>query len=612
MQPVPYRLAFPLITLALAAGHTFAQTPAEESPSAAKQAGEEIVGHVLKPQPVSLSPDQLSLPAGFSLNEFARDLVNPRMLAVSEDGTVYVTRRDLGDVVMLRDTDGDGDADQRRVVANRPNLHGIAIDGKTVYLVTIKELYRTTIQNDGSFAPLERLIDDLPDAGQHPDRTIVIGSDGALYISVGSTCNSCAENNPENATILKVQPDGSSRKVYASGLRNTIGFGFEPESNRLYGMDHGIDWLGDNVQQEELNLIREGRRYGWPYIYADGNPNPADKPPGGLTPEQWAQQSVNPVGLYVPHAAPMQMVFYTGQQFPETYRGDAFVAMRGSWNRKPPSGYEVLRVRFEAGRPVAFEPFVTGFLSEQDGQWTQSARLAGIAQAADGSLLVSDDAGGVIYRISYDESAAAGAEPTERAPTNAEGAWVGMLDDQQQNREQRPPRSDKLASELLEHEGAELQLTSSAFQAGASIPDEHAAEQGDVSPALSWQAGPEGTQSYVVIAEDPDAPGASPFVHWLLYDIPADTTTLNTGIPGMPRLPQLGGALQGQNDRGTLGYYGPRPPKGDEPHHYHFQVYALDSKLSLPFGVTRSRLLEAMRDKVIASGTLVGTYQREK
>ncbi|UAW99825.1 YbhB/YbcL family Raf kinase inhibitor-like protein [Halopseudomonas nanhaiensis] len=599
--------ALPLII----SGAAVAQDPVQEQTDDLKASEVEIVGHVLQPAETSVSPDQLAVPAGFEVNVFAEDLVNPRMIAVSDDGTVYVTRQKTGDVMMLRDTDGDGTADERRIVANRPNMHGIAIDGNTVYLVTIKNLYRTRILEDGSFEPLERLLDDLPDAGQHPNRTVVIGPDKALYLSVGSTCNSCNEANPENATMLQVKPDGSSRKVFASGLRNTIGFGFEPETGRLYGLDHGTDWLGDNVQHEELNLIREGSRYGWPYVYDDGKPNPADAPPGGISHEQWAQRSVNPVGLYVPHAAPMQMAFYTGQQFPDDYRGDAFVAMRGSWNRKPPSGYEVVRIHFESGRPIAFEPFVTGFLTQDGDQWTRSARLAGLAQAGDGSLLVSDDSGGIIYRVSYSADAAQSAEPVQMTPTNPEGAWVGMLDDQQVNRQERPPASSKLATDLLQHDGPGLQISSAAFEPETSIPAEHVAEEDDISPALSWQAGPEGTQSYVVIMEDPDASTASPFVHWLLYDVPADVTELSPGIPGMPRLTQLDGAYQGQNDRGTLGYYGPRPPKGENPHRYHFHVFALNSKLGLPFGVGRTPLLEAMRDKVLASGTLVGTYQRQ-
>ena len=308
MKPV-----LPLFALSLlASGLVHAQTPpVPEQLKDAKFSNVKIDGNVVQPQAQEPSASGLSVPPGFEINVFAKDLVNPRMIAVSDNGTVYVTRRDIGDVLMLRDTNQDGEADERKVVANRPNMHGIAIDGDTIYLLTIKSLYKSTIKADGTLEPLTRLLDDLPDAGQHPNRTLVVGPDKNLYVSVGSTCNACAEYNPENATMLRVKPDGSSRKIFASGLRNTIGFGFEPAKGGLYGLDHGIDWLGDNVQHEELNLIQAGKRYGWPYIHGDGKVNPPDQPPGDLTHQDWADQSVNPVGLYVPHAAPMQMAFYT-------------------------------------------------------------------------------------------------------------------------------------------------------------------------------------------------------------------------------------------------------------------------------------------------------------
>ena len=345
------------------------------------------------------------------------------MIAVAGDGTVYVTRRTVGDVVMLRDADGDGAADgPPTVVASRPGMHGIAIDGETVYLVTVKDVYRTRILDDGTFAALELLADDLPDAGQHPNRMVVVGPDGMLYLTAGSTCNACAEPNPENATMLRMAPDGSSRTIFASGLRNTIGYGFEPETGEVFGMDHGTDWLGDNEQHEELNQIVEGNRYGWPYVFADGMYNPQDYPPGGITMPEWEARSAEAIGLYTPHAAPMQLAFYTGEQFPEEYRGDAFVATRGSWNRRPPSGYEVVRVQFEDGRPVGFEPFVQGFLvQEPGGEWGHLGRLCGLAQTPDGALLLSDDTNGVVYRIAYQGAGGArGRAPG--APTNVDGA----------------------------------------------------------------------------------------------------------------------------------------------------------------------------------------------
>lgn len=579
-----------------------------EDPEAANVA---IVGHVVEPEQIEPTAERIArlrMPAGFTVSVFARDLVNPRMMAVADDGTVYVTRRTVGDVMMLRDTDGDGVADQQRVVASRPNMHGIAITGSTMYLVTIKDLYRTQIRADGTLGPLEHLVDDLPDAGQHPNRTVVVGPDGMLYLSVGSTCNACSEANPENATMLRVSPDGTSRTIYATGLRNTIGFGFAPGGGALFGMDHGIDWLGDNEQHEELNQIVEGAKYGWPYIYADGKYNPQDEPPGGISMAEWAARSARPLGLYTPHAAPMQMAFYTADRFPQEYRGDAFVAMRGSWNRERPSGYEVMRIRFQDGRPVGLEPFVTGFLVQEGGRWGYLARLAGLAQARDGSLLLSDDANGIIYRIAYQGAGAGGAAGGPGAPTNVQGARVGMTD----ATAPRPPADTpaQLASALLGGSDPSLRVTSPAFANDARIPETYGAEGQNVSPPLQWSAGPAGTRSYAVLMEDPDVERDPPFVHWLLYNVPADVTSLDEAVPGAPRLQKPRGALQGRNERGSVGYFGPRPPKSDPPHHYHFQVFALDTVLDLPHGASRAELLAAMRGHVLAQGRVVGTFER--
>lgn len=348
---------------------------------------------------------QLRLPDGFRIQKFADNLENPRMLAVADDGSVYVTRRQKGDCVLLRDTNGDGKADVRKVVARKPMLHGVVLRGNKVYLATVKEVYVADRKANGNLGALRQVLGGLPDGGQHPNRTLAFGPDGMLYVSVGSTCNACPETSPESATIVRANPDGSGRAVYASGLRNTIGFGWHPVSKQMFGMDHGIDWLGDDEQKEELNQIVAGGRYGWPYVYADGKFNPADDPKKdkGITRTDWAKMSREPELLYTAHSAPLQMAFYTGGQFPGEYKNDAFVAMRGSWNRKTPSGYEVVRVKFDAhGRPLAIEPFLSGFLIKQpDGNYAHFARLAGLAVARDGALLVGDDTNGVIYRVAY-------------------------------------------------------------------------------------------------------------------------------------------------------------------------------------------------------------------
>jgi Raf kinase inhibitor-like YbhB/YbcL family protein len=595
-------------------GHGHPRGHAEVEPVSAqlkdpKAADVTIVGHVLEPKklPTKDLLRNIALPRGFEIKIFADGLVNPRMIAVANNGNVYVTRRDVGDVIKLEDTNRDGVADNQEVVANRPGMHGIAINDDTVYLVTVNDIYKALIQPDGKFGPLERFVDDLPDGGQHPNRTLTLGPDGLLYVSVGSTCNACDETNPESATILQMNTDGTGRKIFASGLRNTIGFDFEPESGRLYGMDHGIDWLGDNEQHEELNHIVKGKQYGWPYIYDDGKFNPQDEPPGDISLQEWASRSIEPVGYYTPHAAPMQMTFYTGTQFPGDYRGDAFIAMRGSWNRKPPAGYEVARVRFDAGKPVKFEAFAQGFLSRKGDHWAHHGRLAGLAQTKDGALLLTDDTNGIIYRIAY-----TGAHKTNRPlgpPTNSMGANVRVI-----NVDSLPtggPRQDDLASKLLsqENQGA-LSIMSPAFDDGTPIPVKFAAKGENISPPLTWSSGPRGTKSYAIFMEDPDVKENPPFVHWTVYNIPANLQELAKGIPALPELLEPPGVRQGKNDRGSIGYVGPNPPPLDPAHRYYFQIFALDIMLDLPVGATREELIDAMRGHLVATGSIIGLYDQ--
>ena len=411
----------------------FAQAGAGSSAPAAQEdrgrQGVEIVGHVLKPVPLEWSAERmakLALPEGFAIDVFAKDLKNARMMRVADDGNVYLTRRAQGDVLMLADTDGDGKADRRQVVAQKEGMHGIEIDGDDVYLITVNDLYRTTRNADGTLGELTLIATDFPEGGQHPNRMVVMGPDRRLYVSVGSTCNACAETHDENATIVSLDPDGSDRRIFASGLRNTIGYGFEPQTRAMYGFDHGIDWLGDDEQHEEFNRLTDGARYGWPYVYALSRFNPQDTPPDQSF-SDYAATSIEPIGLHTPHSAPMQLAFDSRGALPGAYRGDAFVALRGSWNRQPPSGYEVLRVDFENGVPVGMEPFVTGFLMEDPDSptgWGQMGRLAGLAQAPDGSMYLSDDANGIVYRITYEGRAAP--ERPEPCFTNADSEELNL------------------------------------------------------------------------------------------------------------------------------------------------------------------------------------------
>ncbi|MGY2133142.1 PQQ-dependent sugar dehydrogenase [Hymenobacter sp. HD11105] len=375
-------------------------------------------GNIFKPGQVDATDArvaQLKAPAGFAVTKFADKLEKPRMLVVAPNGDVYVSNRDKGTVTLLRDTNKDGKADVTKQVAQREHLHGLAMKDGKLYIAAVREVYAADVKSDGTLSELKTLYKDLPDAGQHPNRTLNFGPDGKLYLSVGSTCNACDEPNKENATLLEIKPDGSGRRVVAKGLRNTIGFGWHPTTKVLYGFDHGIDWLGDEDQREELNEIKEGADYGWPFVFADGKANPADEPPGGITHEQYAAKTEKPKLLYTAHSAPLGMIFNTGGQFPKEYQNDAFVTMHGSWNRAEPSGYKIVRVHFnDQGQPEKFEDFVTGWLVNNNKE--QFGRVCGIAQHADGSLLVSDDANGVIYRVAY-AGAAPGGKPAKKTQT---------------------------------------------------------------------------------------------------------------------------------------------------------------------------------------------------
>ena len=227
---------------------------------------------VFKPQGAAFQPakvdpteerlDSLTLPEGFTISKFAEDLGKPRMLAVGPGGNVYVSRTDPGDILLLADTDRDGRADAERRVARIPHAHGLAVRNNTLYISTIHQVLSAEIRPDGSLDRPRVVVDDLPDGGQHFKRTIGFDEDGFLYISVGSTCNDCNEPNPEHATILRADPEG--RTIFARGLRNTIGFAWHPETGELWGMDQGIDWLGNEEGKEELNRIAQGKHYGWP------------------------------------------------------------------------------------------------------------------------------------------------------------------------------------------------------------------------------------------------------------------------------------------------------------------------------------------------------------
>ncbi|WP_407571532.1 PQQ-dependent sugar dehydrogenase [Deinococcus altitudinis] len=403
-------LSLTMLTGALgaAAAQNAAPTP---RPVPAPNPPATVTATLNEPTPLEFSSDKLGrlkVPAGFTLKVMATGLGNARLMHVMPDGGIYLTRREQGDVWYLKDANADGviGASERRQVAQNMKLaHGLDVRGNKLYVVGEKTVWVMDILNRGALSVPRVFADGFPDAGQHPARDLLWGPDGYLYATFGSTCNDCQPRNPEEATMLRIAPDGESREVYARGLRHTIGFGWQPQTQVLYGMDQGSDWHGDNIPPEELNHIVRGENYGWPFCYGDRNPDPYTQTgiiPGKISKQEYCDATQGSLLTYTAHAAAIGMKFYTGTQFPAEYRGDAFVAFRGSWNRDQPSGYEIGRVDFDAaGKPVSITPFVTGFVYQDQGGWKQFGRVAGVAQYTDGSLLFTDDQSGVIYRVIY-------------------------------------------------------------------------------------------------------------------------------------------------------------------------------------------------------------------
>jgi len=237
----------------------------------------------------------------------------------------------------------------------------------------------------------ERVTRDLPAGGMHWTRTLGFGPDGGMYVSAGADCNACDEKDPRRATIMRFHPDGTGREIYARGLRNAVGFAWHPATGELWATDNGRDWMGNALPPEELDRIRRGGDYGWPACYGDRQPDPEHGTAARCA------KTIPPALSFPAHWAPLGITFYTGKQFPAEYRNDAFIAFHGSWNRFPPAGYRVVRVRFRKGQPVGYEDFVTGWLRGRRA-W---GRPVDVLTAPDGALFVTDDAGGRIYRITY-------------------------------------------------------------------------------------------------------------------------------------------------------------------------------------------------------------------
>jgi glucose/arabinose dehydrogenase len=338
----------------------------------------------------------LSLPPGFRIAVYATNVPNARQMALGPAGVVFVGSKSEGKVYAVVDRDGDHKADAVHVLASGLNMpSGVAFRDGALYVAAVNRVLRLRdVARDLTHPPAPEVVSDaFPSDAHHGWKFIAFGPDGRLYVPVGAPCNVCAITGPLHATITRLDVGGGRPEVVARGVRNSVGFDFQPGTGELWFTDNGRDWLGDDQPPDELNhLTRPGEHFGFPHCHGDGIRDPEYN--GGRACDQFTA----PARLLGPHVAAIGMRFYTGTMFPEKYRGGVFIAEHGSWNRSTPVGYRVTFAKVEGGRATSYEPFAQGWLKGN----TASGRPADVLVMPDGALLVSDDKAGRIYRISYD------------------------------------------------------------------------------------------------------------------------------------------------------------------------------------------------------------------
>ncbi len=339
--------------------------------------------------------NEITLPSGFRIAVYAGDVPGARQMAVGPAGVVFVGSRAEGKVYAVVDRDGDNRADQVHVVASGLNApSGIAFRDGALYVAAVNRILRyRDVARDLARPPRPEVVSDAyPSDAHHGWKFIAFGPDGKLYVPVGAPCNVCVPPGPLHATITRLDLAGGRPEVVARGVRNSVGFDFDPATGELWFTDNGRDWLGDDQPPDELNhLTKVGEHFGFPFCHGNGIRDP----------EQNAGRSCGeftaPARELGPHVAAIGMRFYAGRMFPEKYRGGIFIAEHGSWNRSTPVGYRVSFVKIENGRATSYEAFASGWLKGS----SASGRPADVLVMPDGALLVSDDKAGRIYRITY-------------------------------------------------------------------------------------------------------------------------------------------------------------------------------------------------------------------
>lgn len=345
--------------------------------------------------------DHLVAAEGFQTSLFADNIPQARILKITPTGDLLVSSPSKGTVFLLQDNDGDGHAEvSTALISNLNRPHGIDLynDGKHdwLYIAETDAVGRIDVDWESGkvFGEYHKLINDLPSGKGHWTRSIRFGSDGWLYLSIGSSCNVCAEKDPRRATIMRFQPDGSQGHIYASGLRNSVGFDWAPWDNNLYATDNGRDLLGDDFPPCELNLIEPDGFYGWPYINGFGILDPDF----GQGKDTLLDQSLSPSFGFRAHNAPLGIHFLRHPNRPAHYKKSALVALHGSWNRSTPDGYKVISLHWGEDGTITSKDFLSRFL-RNDKQII--GRPVDIEEGPDGSIYISDDYAGVIYRVTY-------------------------------------------------------------------------------------------------------------------------------------------------------------------------------------------------------------------
>jgi len=340
--------------------------------------------------------NKIRLPEGFRIAVYTDRTPNARSLALGEDGTVYVGSLHAGKVYAVRDADHDGYAERVDVIAAGLNVpNGVAFANGDLYIAEIQRIVKLEKISQALVAPPAPTVvsDGYPDETHHGWKYLRIGPDGKLYVPVGAPCNICLSENEIFATITRLDPDGTHREIFARGIRNTVGFDWHPDTKQLWFTDNGRDGLGDDRPPEELNTAQHsGLHFGYPFCHGGDIPDPE------YGTRRRCSEFTSPAWKFSAHVAPLGVRFYKGQQFPAEYRHQLFVAQHGSWNRRQPLGYRVVLVTFRDGMPVGERIFAEGWL-EADG--TKLGRPVDILELADGSLLISDDHRGAIYRVTY-------------------------------------------------------------------------------------------------------------------------------------------------------------------------------------------------------------------